>query len=163
MRIGLILITAALPTLLCPHAALAGDWKAIIAKDMVVVANGKMTMDRYSLCKVKVPGAKKTSVQLRVYAEASESAGISRDFFVSRGQAAQTGIIMFLGAGYAKGTAVSATGALDCHAITAPIGKVDVEVSAYMTGEGVQLAVMDAATGTTAQDVTMWADLFEEK
>lgn len=144
--------------LLVPSAALAGDWKTTISKDRVQIGNGKMTMEEFSLCKVTVPGAKKSAIQMRTYAEAPVNAGISRDFFVSFQSMTQTFMVLTMGSAAAKGTTVDALKALDCDPISAPIGKVDMEINLYMTGDGFQMAVVDGTTGKTSQSSTRWED-----
>ncbi len=76
--------------LFVPSVALAGDWKTTISQDRVQITNGKMTIEEFSLCKVRAPGAKKSSVQMRTFAEAPVNAGISRDFFVAFHAATRT-------------------------------------------------------------------------
>ena len=52
------------------YSAHAKDWRAKLAGDLVTVADGKMKTERFQVCQVKAPGANKSSLQLRSYAEA---------------------------------------------------------------------------------------------
>ncbi len=149
--------------LFLPSMATAGDWKTIISKDRVQVVNGKMTMEEFSLCKVTVPNASKSSLQVRTYAEAPVSAGISRDFLVSYQARTKTFMLLSMGAMLAKGTSVDALKALDCDPIAAPIGKVDLEINLYLTPDGFQLAMVDGSSGKTTQESKRWEDVYASK
>jgi hypothetical protein len=153
-------LALALLSLALPSAALAGtDWKALIAKDRVQVGSGKMTLESFQLCKVKVPNAQKSSYQVRTYAEAPDDGSVSRDFLVSFESAMSTVMTMSMGAAAAKGTTMDPLKAFDCDPITAPIGKVDLDISLYVTGEGFQMAFTDGTTGKTAQESSTWDQL----
>ncbi len=142
-------------------AAAGTDWKAMIGAESVAIADGKMRIEEYQLCKVNVPGAAKTSMQIRSYTEAPLNAGISRDFVVSFSAITQTVMVMTFGAAAATGTDIEPLKALSCDAITAPIGKVDLEVNLYMTGEGFQLEVV--ADGQSNRQSSRWEDTFDGK
>jgi hypothetical protein len=157
MRAAAVVTTLLLGTML-PTLAFAGDWKAILSAEKVQVANGKMTMEQFSLCKVTVPGATKSSLQMRTYAEAPVNAGISRDFLVAFQASTRTVMVLTMGSAFSKGTTVDALKALDCDPITAPIGKVDMEINLYMTADGFQMAVVNGATGTTTQESKRWEE-----
>ena len=158
-----IVVTALVLSLFLPSFASAADWKAMIAADRVKVANGKMTLEEYSLCKVTVPGAAKSSIQVRSFAEAPVGAGISRDFFVAFQAMNETFLVLAMGYAVANGTTVDVLRALDCDPIAAPIGKVDIEINVYMTSDGFQLAVVDGTSGETTQESQRWEDAFGAK
>lgn len=134
------------------------DVKARIAKDRVETVDGKMKIEEFELCKVTVPGAKKSSVQIRNYAEVPVDAGVSRDFLVSFESVMQTVMAMGMGAAMAKGSTVDPLKALDCDPISAPIGNVDLELNLYLTADGFQMAVVDESTGKTTQESKRWDD-----
>jgi hypothetical protein len=149
---SLALVIAAAPA----HAG--SDLKARIAKDRVQLVDGKMKIEEFELCKVTVPGASKSSIQVRSYAEVPVNAGVSRDFLVSFESVMQTFITMTMGSALAKGSSVDPLKALDCDPITAPIGKVDIELNLYLTADGFQMAVVDGSTGKTTQESRRWED-----
>ena len=158
MRAALLATTLLLGTFI-PTMSHARDWKSIISSDRVQIANGKMTMEEYSICKVTVPGASTSSLQMRAYTEAPVGA-VSRDFLVSSHAKNRTIMVVGLGIVATKGTSVSALNALDCAPITAPIGKVDLEMNLYLTAEGYQRAFVDGSTGKTTQESKRWEDVF---
>jgi hypothetical protein len=150
----LVLLSVAAPT----HAYAGPSAKARIAKDRVQIVDGKMKIEEYRLCKVTVPGAEKSSVQMRTYAEVPLNAGVSRDFFVTTETFVTTYMTMTLGAAMSKGTKVEPFKALDCDPIAAPIGKVDFDVNLYLTADGFQVAFVDGSTGKTSQESKRWED-----
>lgn len=158
-----VLLTFVAALTLAASPASADDWKSNLSREFVTVANGKMTSENFQLCKVTVPAAKKSSMQIRSYAEAPASAGISRDFFVGFGTTLNTVTIMAFGEAIAKGSSVKATDALDCDRIEAPIGKVDVEVNLYMTAEGFQYELLESTSGTNKREAKRWEDVFGDK
>ena len=157
MRAVAVVTTLLLGTLL-PSFAFAADWKSLISADRVQIVNGKMTMEEFSLCKILTPGATKTSLQMRNYAEAPVNSGISRDFLVSFQAMTETALVLTMGIEAAKGTKLEPLKAFDCDQIAAPIGKVDVEINLYLTADGFQMAVVDGSTGKTTQESERWED-----
>ncbi|MDP2307552.1 MAG: hypothetical protein Q8P18_16110 [Pseudomonadota bacterium] len=158
MRLNILFATL-LVCLAAPRPASAGsDLKARIAKDRVQFVDGKMKIEEFHLCKVTVPGTSKSSLQMRSYAEVPVNAGVSRDFLVSFESGMQALMRITIGAALSKGSKVEPHKALDCDPISAPIGKVDLEVNLYLTADGFQMAFVDASTGTTMQESRRWDD-----
>lgn len=145
--------------LLATSSPAEAGMKERMQKDRVAVAEGKMKIEDFYVCKVNVPGSKKATIQYRAYAEVPTNAGISRDYFVSFEAMSRVLLITRAGAAMAKGTTVDPLKALDCDGIDAPIGKVDLDISLYLTGDGFQLAVTDGATGKVTQEAKLWADI----
>lgn len=151
-------LSAAIVLLALTSSALAADWKAKLAADRVRLVGGKMVIEEYSLCKNTIPGASKSSLQIKSYAEAPANGPISRDFLVSFESTMQTASIMAMGTALAQGTKIEPLKALDCDEISAPIGKVDLELNLYLTSDGWQMAVVDGSTGKTTQESSGWED-----
>lgn len=145
-------------SLISPPALAGGSLKDIIGKDRVQVVDGKMQIVEYDLCKNTVPGAAKSSIQIKSYAEAPVSAGISRDFLVSFESGMQTLVILIMGTAAAKGSAIEPLNAFDCDPISAPIGKVDFELNLYLAADGYQMAIVDGSSGNTSQESKSWDD-----
>lgn len=125
-------------------------WKEMIGRDQVKIAGGKMVSEGYKLCKMA-----NKSFQLRSYAEAPESAGLSRDFFIQF--ATMMELIPTLALAKASGDVD-----LNCKPITSPIGKVDLELNVYMTGEGFQVEMVQTTSQKTTRHASRWADIFEQ-
>lgn len=163
MRDRLVSLLVLLSLLVSSSAHAGVDWKQLIGQDRVKTIGGKMVIEEFQLCKVAVPGAQKSSIQMRSYAEAPINAGISRDFFVSFESAMGMMMQLAFGAELAKGSAVEPLEALDCAPIGAPIGKVDLEINLYLTAEGFQLEVANGANGQSMRESQRWEDLNNAK
>lgn len=159
MRLTSLIVPIALACLASPVAYAGSGLKDIISKDRVQTVDGKMKIEEYQLCKVTVPGATKSSLQIKSYAEVPINAGISRDFFVSFESVTQTFITLTMGTALAKGTSIEPLKALDCAPISSPIGKVDLEINLYLTADGLQMAIVDGSTGKTTQESSSWEDV----
>ncbi|MDP2313131.1 MAG: hypothetical protein Q8P41_09525 [Pseudomonadota bacterium] len=140
----------------------ARDWKKAITSDLVTIADGKMKIERFQVCDVKVPNAAQSSLQVRTYAEAPAGGSISRDFFVSFQTAMTVVFKTIVGQSLAGKSGVGPLDALDCNNIDAPIGKVDMEWNFYTTGEGFQLEMVDNATGKTTRESKTWEATFAQ-
>ncbi|MFN7146361.1 MAG: hypothetical protein ACK4YP_21490 [Myxococcota bacterium] len=150
-----VLLTAALP-------ARAADWRARVSADIVKFVDGKMKLEHFKVCEVKVPNARKSSLQVRTYAEAPATGAISRDFFVSSHATMSTMMEGILGQQAAGKSGVSPLKALDCKRVDAPIGQVDYDFAFYMTVEGYQIDIKDHVTGESGRESKTWESTFKD-
>ena len=149
---------------LCNQPALAQSNQAIEARlrsDVVTQQGGNFTIDRFSICQLFRPaalgGGATDPFQVKSHVEAPADGFISRDNFL----AYSTEIIFSLRVNFAADlvqglTPSQAMAALQCKPIEAPIGKVDLELNLYMTQDGVQVGILEAASGEGNTQTRTW-------
>ena len=141
LAVGLIL---SIPSILS-----AQEWREELRADLVVLRDGKMVIEGYSIERINLPGYAPAEYQVKFYMEAPQDGTISRDFFV--GFSTYHGITI-LQTMLAEGYEVSAAAflaAYESEDLDAPIGTPDLEVSIFMTGEEFQMEIRNPTTNET--------------
>ena len=139
-----------------PSILNAQDWREELRADLVVLRDGKMVIEEYSIERINLPGYAPAEYQVKFYMEAPNDGAISRDFFV--GFSAYYGITILqtmLAADY-NVTAAQFLAAYDSEDLDAPIGTPDLEISVIMTGEGYQLEIRNTLSNETIRSTERW-------
>jgi len=132
-----------------PSILIAQEWCEELRADLVVLRDGKMVIEEYSIERINLPGYAPAEYQVKFYMEAPQDGTISRDFFV--GFSTYHGITI-LQTMLAEGYEVSAAAflaAYESEDLDAPIGTPDLEVSIFMTGEEFQMEIRNPTTNET--------------
>ncbi len=134
--------------------------------DWVVQKDGKFVIDRFQLCQVFRPedlgGGVTKPFQVSAHIEAPTDV-ISRDSFVGIGTELALSLRVNFASDIIKGlTPMQALEALQCKQIATPIGTVDLEVDVFMTGDGIQIEIVETATGQKQRETTSWAQVLGE-
>ena len=156
----ILMVLTAVLVVAAPVAA--QDWKAKLQEDLVRVSGGKMIYEEFGILKIAVPGYEAGQWQVKVYAEAPAAGVISRDNFV--GFTAMTVTTVLL-SGFAEAYQVPASQFIQGYDFTeldAPIGNPDLELSLFVTAEGMQLEWVDTASGQRTRQTTTWAEIYEK-
>ena len=139
-----------------PSILNAQDWREELRADLVVLRDGKMVIEEYSIERINLPGYAPAEYQVKFYMEAPQDGTISRDFFV--GFSAYYGITILqtmLAEGYEVLAATFLAG-YESEDLDAPIGTPDLEISVIMTGEGFQLEIRNTRTNETIRSTETW-------
>ena len=125
----------------------AQSYQAKLMKDMVTIANNKMTADDYTI----ITYSNGNSLQVKSHAEAPAQGIISRDNFVA----------MFT---YLTTTMIDEMKKVDADATTKDldeiIGNADVEINCFMAKGGIQ--VETKSSEGTERNTMKWEDFFRE-
>ena len=135
------------------NSAEAGPrWKEVVSSELVQRDGDKFKSERFQVCKVG-----KDSAQMRIYFEFPADGSVSRDFAISFTSMIE-GVMFAAMAAERKG---GSEGPM-CNPVKAPIGKVDLDLRFYMTGEGVQFEAVDTKKEKTTRSTTRWAEYFDK-
>ena len=138
----------------------AQEWREELLEEAVELRDGKMVIEEYGLVKIAFAGYEASQFQVKLYSEAPATAVISRDNFVAMTAMMQLTILLNA---FAEAYQVSATDfikAWDLTELEAPIGTPDLEVNLYMTAEGMQIEVVNTASGERTRHTTTWAEVY---
>ncbi len=133
-------------------AATGEKWRKELAADVVVVKDGKLSIDRYDIVKVDNESGR-TTLLVALKAMCPGDAGVSRDNFVAY---AITAYMAFL-------TGVAEGGEYSTETVDAPSGKIDVDVSITMNRDGFLVEGKNNKTGEKFNETTRWDELFATK
>jgi len=122
------------------------NWREDLKKDAVRIEGDRMMMEEYYLINYADELGNARSAQVKMYSEAVNDGTISRDNFVGFGSTLSAMFLAAIGS--------------DFEYIEAPIGRVDLEISIYMTGQGYQIEVKDNTTNTANRETQTWEKLY---
>ena len=151
-----------------PHGinAQETDVEKKLFKEIVRVADGKMTMTEYGLLSFPMVSDEKT--QYKLYSEAPAEGVISRDNFVAMTTGMQAVILFGMAAEanarYAKTFSElleRSEQAFDIEELDEPIGKVDLEINFYLTKGGMQIEYVNTRTGSTNRNTLTWDEIID--
>lgn len=157
-----VMSIAALALLLIAPGLYAQDWREQLSREAVTIKDGKMVYEQTGLAKLEIAGYEPARFQVRVRSEAPAKGVISRDNFVSL--TAQTFVTLFLMV-FAEAYEVPASAFLEGFEYTelaAPIGTPDVELNLAMTSEGIQIEIVNTASGERSRHTETWAQVFKK-
>ena len=155
---------------ICGTPALAQQTDSIeqrLQSDLVMEQGGQFVIERFTICQLVRPeelgGGATDPFQVKSHAEAPASGFISRDRFVLLFAEMASVLRIDFAENLISGlTPSQALAALRCKRITAPIGEVDFEVDLHLTPDGIQVGVVETATGQRTQDTRTWNQLLGE-
>jgi hypothetical protein len=151
---------AAIMLLVAATPVSAQDWRAQLKADAVVIRGGKMIHDEVGLYKLNVPGYEPVQVQVKVHSEAPQVGLVSRDNFVSLTTLMfSTTFIAALSGSY-RVTASQFLQGLDYTPLEAAIGTPDLELNLTMTNEGMQVEMVNTASGQKTRQTLTWDQVF---
>ena len=140
----------------------AQDWREQLGRDAVTIKDGRMVYEQAGLVKIEIAGYEPARFQVRVRSEAPARGVISRDNFVAL--TAQTFVTLFLVL-FAEAYEVPASAFLegfDYTELAAPIGTPDIELNLAMTNEGIQIEIVNTASGERSRHTQTWAEVFKK-
>ena len=146
--------------LLASDALAQDDWRALLESDLVNIEADQMLIDRFSLDRIEFPGTAAVQFQVKYHAEAPAEGVMSRDNFVYLSTG--LGELLVLGV-YSEAYGVTMSQFLDAYDSTdldAPIGTPDLEVNLFMTEEGLQIEIVNTATGERFRETQTWEQIF---
>lgn len=137
------------------------NMKARLRADLVTEKDGRFTIERVRICQLVRPkelgGGATRPFQVRARVEAPADGVISRDNFVALFTEIALSLRVKFAGDLIKGLGpVQALGALRCKPIDAPIGAVDFEADVHMTKDGVQIEMMETASGKRQRQTVTW-------
>ncbi len=135
------------------------DWREDLKSDLVAERDGKLVLEEYVIYRLRVSGYEPSDVQVKFYSEAPADGTISRDNFVAYTTTFGTFVLL---TSFAQAYQVSAAELLDgleSTELEKPIGTPDMELNIFMTGEGIQVELVDTATGQRSRMVETWEEL----
>ena len=141
------------------------DVRSRIQSNMVQTKDGKFTIERYGLCRVfrpeKLGGGVTEPFQVRTYVEAPAKGVVSRDYLVSIFTEIAVTVRTSFASSMIKGLSPEeGLAALRCKPIAAPIGTIDFEAKLHMAKDGVQLEILETASGKKEKQTTTWEQMF---
>ena len=139
-----------------PSILNAQDWREELAADLVVHIDDKMVIEKYSIERINLPGYAPAEFQVKFYMETPHDGAISRDNFVAF--SAYYGITLLqtmLAEGYDVSPAAFLA-AYESEDLDAPIGRPDLEISIFMTGEGFQMEIRNTLTNEVSRVTETW-------
>jgi len=142
--------------LLIPSILNAQDWREELRADLVVLRDGKMVIEEYSIERISLPGYAPAEYQVKLYMEAPQDGTISRDFFVAFSAYYGITILQTMLAADYNVTAAEFLAAYESEDLDAPIGTPDLEISIVMTGEGVQVEIRNTLTNEVSRSTETW-------
>jgi hypothetical protein len=150
--LGAVLIAAA------PLAA--QDWRAELSEELVTIQGGKMVIEDQALFKMNLTGYEPWQMQVQVHSEAPQGGIISRDMFVSL---TSSMFYMVFVQALAEAYQVPASQfieGLDVTDLEAIIGTPDMQLNLFMTNEGIQVEVVNTATGERSRQTSTWEEWY---
>lgn len=140
--------------------ASAQEWRNELKSDVVVVRAGKMIIEEVGLYKLGVAGYQPSQVQVKIHSEAPVGGAIGRDNFVSLTTLTFTTVFLTALAEAYRVPASQFLEGVDYTELTNPIGTPDLELNLVMTNEGMQLEVVNTASGERTRHTMTWAEVF---
>ena len=135
------------------------DWAQELAEDMIEIVDGTMLFDEVGICKMAFEGYQPASVQVKIHSEAPAEAGISRDNFVAYTSTMTWVLLTSSFAELYKITASVFLQGFKYEELDSLIGKADLEFNIYMTGQGMQIEIVNTSTGQKNRITQLWSDL----
>ncbi len=145
-------------SLLVPTLLSAQDWREKLQSDLVVHRDGKMIIEEYSMERVNLPGYEPLELQVKFYAEVPHDDTISRDNFVAMSTYLGLSVLQMMLAEAYNVSAREFLEGYDTEDLDAPIGRPDLEISVFMTGEGFQLEIRNTLTGDVSRVTNTWEE-----
>lgn len=143
-----------------PIIAQAQDWRAQLGADVVTIRAGKMVSDEVGLWKIQVSGYQASQVQVKVHSEAPAGGLVSRDNFVSLTTLMLTTVFLTALAESYQVPASQFLQAVDYTELKSAIGTPDMELNLVMTNEGMQLEVVNTASGQRNRQTMTWEQVY---
>ncbi len=144
--------------LLVPTLLSAQDWREELREDLVVHRDGKMIIEEYSMERVNLPGYEPLELQVKFYAEVPHDNTISRDKFVGMSSYLLVTVLQTMLAETYNVSALEFLQGYDTEDLDAPIGRPDLEISVFMTGEGFQLEIRNTLSGEVRRVTETWEE-----
>ncbi len=144
--------------LLVPTLLSAQDWREELREDLVVHRDGKMIIEAYSMERVNLPGYEPLELQVKFYAEVPHDNTISRDKFVGMSSYLLITVLQAMLAETYDVSALEFLQGYDTEDLDAPIGRPDIEISVFMTGEGFQLEIRNTLSGEVRRVTETWEE-----
>jgi hypothetical protein len=146
-----------------PVLALDDDERMLLKRELVVHGDGKYTHEQINLCRVRLPGTLGGGYTNPFYVKRhieSPAELMSRDRFVALStRIVLTNRVVFAHSFSAKISVAEAFDAVKCTSITAPQESVDFEISVVMRSDGIQVRILDTASGKKSLDTLSWAKM----
>ena len=154
------MLTVLLTLLAVPTGARAqGDWQQTVRQDLVSLRDGKWVIEEFSVESIAIPGYQPVEYQLRLYAEVPANTVVSRDFFVRTTFEVQAAMLLSVIAEAYQTTPAQFLEGLESKPLQAAIGTPDVELSLFMTAEGLQIEWKDNTNGQVSRNTMRWAEV----
>ncbi len=144
--------------LLVPTLLSAQDWREELREDLVVHRDGKWIIEEYSMERVNLPGYEPLELQVKFYAEVPHDNTISRDKVVGMSSYLLITVLQAMLSETYDVSALEFLQGYDTEDLDAPIGRPDIEISVFMTGEGFQLEIRNTLTGEVRRVTETWEE-----
>ena len=154
-----LILLGALAALVPSFAAAQADRRAMMMQDLVSVEDGNWVIEEFSLERLAVPGYEPVEYQLRLYAEVPATGVMTRDFFVRITYETGATILLSVLAEAYQTTPSQFLAGYESTPLQAAIGQPDVELSLFMTQEGLQFEWRDTTTGQATRETILWDDV----
>ena len=146
-----------------PSILNAQDWREELREDLVVHRDDKMVIEEYSMERVNLPGYEPVEFQVKYYMETPHDGAISRDNFVAFSTLLGITVLQTMLAEAFDVSAAEFLAAYDSEDLDAPIGRPDLEISIFMTGEGFQLEIRNTITNEVSRVTETWESMLGSK
>ena len=146
-----------------PSILNAQDWREELREDLVVHRDDKMVIEEYSMERVNLPGYEPVEFQVKYYMETPYDGAISRDNFVAFSTLLGITVLQTMLAEAFDVSAAEFLAAYDSEDLDAPIGRPDLEISIFMTGEGFQLEIRNTITNEVSRVTETWESMLGSK
>ena len=146
-----------------PSILIAQDWREELREDLVVHRDDKMVIESYSMERVNLPGYEPVELQVKFYMETPHDDAISRDNFVAFSTYFGVTVLLSMLAEPFNVSATEFLAAYESEDLDAPIGRPDLEISIFMTGEGFQLEIRNTRTNEVSRVTETWESVLGSK
>ncbi len=146
-----------------PSILNAQDWREELREDLVVHRDNKMVIESYSMERVNLPGYEPVELQVKFYMETPHDDAISRDNFVAFSTLLRITVLQTMLAEPFDVSAAEFLAAYETEDLDAPIGRPDLEISIFMTGEGFQLEIRNTITNEVSRVTETWESVLGSK
>jgi hypothetical protein len=151
-----------LPLFVFSSVLAAQDHTAELLENAVEIRGDKMVVEEYTLDRIAPSGYQPVQLQVRRYAEAPAEGVISRDYFVALSAVLHTMIMQQALAEVYDLPASTFLKTYDSKDLEAPIGSPDLEISLFVTADGLQIEVRDNNDGITNRHTSTWSEFFQD-
>ena len=139
--------------------------ESYLQSDLVKEQDGKFVIEEYRVCQVNMTkehgGGSTLPIKIKRHIEAPAKGVISRDNLVRMSTEILNGLAISLVGEMIEGITVEqAIQALDCRTSTQPFDNYDYEVNLNMSGEGIQINVLEKSSGESSKDTVNWSEVF---